>query len=410
VEKTTRRSFVVRAGGGALSLGLGASFVAACGSGGDSGGSGGGEGPLLIGLPIPLTGVFADYGEVMEQAANVALDKINGDGGLLGRQLELLVEDTKSDPAASTGRMRRMLARNPDLIVGTVNSAVTLAVLPLIDRANVTFIYSVDGEDRTCTPDGETNPRVFGFGDTPIQRLGKFVPFLAGDRGKRWYLMGNDFVFPRSVLEVAKRMLEEAGGEVVGEEYPQLGTSDYAPVVSKIRGAKPDVVFAVVPGTDGIAFMKQASETGLTEDTTVSGVATFAAENISGIGPYCDGVVTVDRYAEAVDTPANKEFIEAYKAKYSPQYPIGGAAATTYTALMAYKAAVEKAGSLEQDDVRKALAELEMDSPLGPIRVDPENHLLNQHEYVLEIQGGEYKILEDLGEVAHPGHEGCSVQ
>jgi ABC-type branched-subunit amino acid transport system substrate-binding protein len=366
--------------------------------------------PITVGLLAPVTGVFADFGDLMTKATNLAVQKVNNEGGILGRPLTVIAEDDQGDPAVATERARKLLVQdNVDILMGTVSSATTLAVLPLIDQAKKPFFYPLDGEDKTCLPGGGTNPLVFGLGDTPQQRLSRFVPTIVEQAGKDWYFIGNDYVFPRSVNAVAIQFLQDAGGSVVAEEYVPLGTSDYRPVIDKIANSGATVVFSTTVGTDGVAFTKQAREGGLFDRMTVTGVATFAPEVYSGLQGFADGVLTSDRYAEAIDNPVNKEFIAAFRETYDYQLPIGGTAAACYGAILLWREAAAKANSFEPDPFAKACEGLAMTLPQGDVEIEVDNHLLKQPIYLLKIENDAYQIEEDFGQIAHPGHEGCSV-
>jgi urea transport system substrate-binding protein len=358
-----------------------------------------------------VTGVFQGFGGFMQGGAHVAIDEINGRGGILGRKINLVVGDDQSGgPAGATQARRLLFDKNVDILIGTVNSDTTLSVLPLVKQANKTFIYPVDGDDRTCKPGGGTNPLVFGLGDTPFQRQGRFVSYMAQHYGKNWYLLGNDYVFPHSELAVTKQFLKQAGGTVVAEEYTPLGTTDYLPIVRHISGSPATVVFAVVPGTDGDAFIRAARESGLFNSKTITGVATFAGEVYPGMAGFADGVITVDRYSELIDNSVNRKFVSAYKKKYSPKYPIGASAALTYSAFLIIEAAAKKANSLDGPKLRSAMEGLSILLPIGQSVVDKSNHLLKQHEYVLQIKNNQYHVLQDLGLTASPDHQGCTVK
>jgi ABC-type branched-subunit amino acid transport system substrate-binding protein len=366
--------------------------------------------PITVGLLAPVTGVFADFGDLMTKATDLAVQRVNDEGGILGRPLTVIAEDDQGDPAVATERARKLLVQdNVDILMGTVSSATTLAVLPLVDQAQKPFFYPLDGEDKTCLPDGGTNPLVFGLGDTPQQRLVQFVPTIVEQSGGDWYFIGNDYVFPRSVNAVAIAFLNEAGGTVVAEEYVPLGTSDYRPVIDRIANSGATVVFSTTVGTDGVAFTKQAREGGLFDRMTVTGVATFAPEVYGGLQGFADGVLTADRYSEAVDNPVNLEFVTAFRETYDYQLPIGGTAAACYGAILLWREAANKAGSFDPEPFAQACAGLRMTLPQGDVEIDPTNHLLKQHIYLLRIEEDAYLIDEDFGEIAHPDHEGCSV-
>jgi urea transport system substrate-binding protein len=409
VDGLTRRGFISRAGAGVLVAGMGGG-LAACGeSGGDGGG--GEQGAVKIGLLTSMSGVFADFGRVMSEATTLAVDRINDEGGLDGRRIEILREDDKGEPGVGAQRARRLLLQEQvDILVGTVSSAVTLAVLPLAERSNKPFIYTVDRENFACKPGGGVNPLVFGLGDTPYQRQSKYVPYAVRKFGRRWFLLGNDYVFPRSTLKVTKDLLEQAGGTVVGETYTPLGTSDYLPIVRNIRRTEADVVFAVVPGTDGVAFIKQARESGLFDAMTITGVATFAAEIYPGMARYAEGVYTVDRYTEELDNAANKRFVADYKERFSPRTPIGPAAAATYGSFLMLQQGQERAKGVTPEAIRKGLEGLAMEIPLGDVELETDTHLLRQHEYVLQIRDRKFEIVEDLGPVSEPASAPCGAK
>ncbi len=366
--------------------------------------------PITIGLLAPVTGVFADFGDLMTKATDLAVQKVNDEGGILGRPLTVIAEDDQGDPAVATERARKLLVQdNVDILMGTVSSATTLAVLPLVNQAKKVFFYPLDGEDKTCLAGGGTNPLVFGLGDTPQQRLVRFVPTIVEQSGGDWYFIGNDYVFPRSVNAVAIDFLNEAGGTVVAEDYVPLGTSDYRPVIDKIANSGASVVFSTTVGTDGVAFTKQAREGGLFERMTVTGVATFAPEVYGGLQGFAEGVLTADRYSDQIDNEVNAEFVAAFREAYDYQLPIGGTAAACYGAILLWREAAAKANSFDPEPFAKACEGLTMTLPQGEVEIDAANHLLKQHIYLLRIEYDAYLIDEDFGQIAHPDHEGCSV-
>lgn len=371
-----------------------------------------GAGPeIKVGLLAPVTGVFADFGDLMRKATDLAVQKVNAEGGILGRQLTVIAEDDQGEPTVAAERARKLLFQNQvDILMGTVSSATTLAVLPLVNQAKKVFFYPLDGEDKACTAQGGTNPLVFGLGDTPQQRLSKFVPAIVKLYGSKWYLIGNDYVFPRSVNAVAIQYLKATGGEVVKEEYVPLGTSNYQPNVDKIANSGAQVVFSTTVGTDGVAFTKQARESGLFDKVKVTGVATFAPEVYSGLKGFAEGVITADRYAEAVDNPVNKEFVSSFKQTYNYQLPLGGTAAGCYGAVLLWQKAAAKANSFDPVPFAKACEGLAMTLPQGDVEIDASNHLLKQHIYLLRIHQDRYLIDQDFGQLSHNDHDGCSVK
>lgn len=390
--------------------------LAACGSDDSSGGSNGGggettdKGTVKIGVLAPITGSLAPYGAAMKNGMEVAVDLINADGGFGGRKVEYTLVDDQTDPKAAATQSRKLLVQDKvDLLMGTTSSATTLAVIPQAEAAGTPFIYPVEGEDKACTSDGGTRPLIFGNGETPEQKMTKFVPYMLENLGKRVYFIGSDYVFPHFVNDITAKLVEENGGTVVGKDYAPLGTTEFSSYISKISSAKPDVVFVSVVGTDGVALVKQLGQFGL--DADITGMPTFAPEAIAGFADIAAGSYTVDRYWEGLDNPVNQEYVKAYKEKFPDALPVPTMAAVgTYGTLLLYKAAVEKADSVEGEAVAEALSGISVDSPAGKLTVNPDNHIVTGPEYMLQVTAkpAGYKLVEDFGEVAHEGHSGCS--
>jgi ABC-type branched-subunit amino acid transport system substrate-binding protein len=394
--------------------------LGACGSDDKSSSSGSGsggsaqtanKGTVKIGVLAPVTGPLAPYGAAMKNGMEVAVDLINKDGGFGGRKVEYTLVDDQTDPKAATTGARKLLVQDKvDLLMGTTSSATTLAVIPQAEAAKKPFIYTVEGEDKTCDSSGGTRPLIFGNGETPEQKMTKYVPYMLENLGKRVYFIGSDYVFPHFVNDVTEKLVKDNGGTVVGTDYAPLGTSEFSSYISKIKSAKPDVIFIDVVGTDGVALVKQLGQFGL-EGVKITGMPTFAPEAIAGFADIAAGSYTVDRYWEGLDNPVNKAYVAAYKAKFPKALPVPTMAAVgTYGTLLLYKAAVEKADSVDADAVAKALSGLSVDSPTGKLTVNPDNHIVTGPEYLLQVQGkpAGYKLVQDLGQVPHEAHSGCS--
>jgi ABC-type branched-subunit amino acid transport system substrate-binding protein len=370
---------------------------------------------VKIGVLAPVTGFMAGHGQGIRDGAKLAAEEINRQGGIDGRDVELVVVDGKSDPATNSEKAKELVGRDHvNLLMGTGSSAETLAVVPVATQYKVPFIYALDGELKTCMPrDAEkVNPFVFASGPSPEMLLGTFLPDMMERFGKRVYFVGSDYVFPRSLNAVATKVVRDDGGEVLGDSYLPTETTDYAPEIRKILAAKPDILFLTLPGAAGITFVKQARQFGIFDKMAVTGSATFDTEAYSAIGKLSAGVYVVNRYSEELEGSQNRPFVDAFrKANPGFRYPIGPtAAAGAYGVVFAFKAAVEKAKSLDGQAVAKALNGLELDLPQGPVTVNPDNHMFDQPVYEMRIAGGNYQVVKDLGVQSHPGFAGCSVK
>jgi urea transport system substrate-binding protein len=412
------RKLLVRAG---IVMGMlvAALMLAACGSSGDdststgsatSGSSGTDKGTVKIGVLAPITGSLAPYGTAMKNGMDVAVDLINADGGFGGRKVEYTLVDDQTDPKAATTQARKLLVQDRvDLLMGTTSSATTLAVIPQAEAAKKPFIYVAEGEDKTCDSSGGTRPLIFGNGETPEQKMAEFVPYMLENLGKRVYFIGSDYVFPHFVNDVTEKLVKDNGGTVVGTDYAPLGTTEFSSYISKIKSADPEVIFIDVVGTDGVALVKQLGQFGLDKKVKLTGIPTFAPEALAGIAPVAQGVYTVDRYWEGLDNPVNQKYVAAYKKAFPDALPVPTMAAVgTYGTLLLYKAAVEKADSVDADAVAEALSGISVESPAGKLTINPDNHVVTGPEYLLQVDGTGYKLVKELGAIPHPDHSGCS--
>jgi urea transport system substrate-binding protein len=390
-------------------------FLGACSGGAENSSSNenSGEDTFKIGVLAPTTGFMSTHGKAIKLSSELAAEIINKEGGILGKNVEVIIEDDKSDPSVATEKAKQLINKSKvDILIGTGSSAETLAVIPVAEKNKTPFIYSLDGEVKTCNIDDQNGKSkyIFASGPTPQMLLQKFLPSMMDEFGKNVFFVGSDYVFPHFMNDIAEGIVKENGGKVVGSEYAPSETTDYSSIINQVKKANPDILFLTLPGTAGVTFTKQARQFGIFDKMVVTGSATFDTEAYSAIGQISEGVYVVNRYSELLDNPENKKFLEAYKEKYNPDYPIGPtAAAGTYGVIRAIKVAVEKAGTTDSDKVVEALEGLKLSLPQGEVEVDAENHVFNQPIYMMQIKDNNYQIIKDLGVTEHPGFEGCSV-
>jgi urea transport system substrate-binding protein len=302
--------------------------------------------PIKIGLMAPLTGVLTDYGTRMEKGARLAVEVLNDKGGILGRKIDFLVEDDKTEPPTAALKAKKLVFKDKVMLKNF---------------------------------------------------------------GKSFYFVGSDYVFPHFTIGIGKDYLKKHGGIVAGEEYGPLGTTDWSAVITRIERTKPDVLFSVVVGTDGIAFVKQSMNFGLKEKMIITGFPSFGPSTYGGIRDYAEGIYTPISYTELLKHPENTNFVKLYKARYNPKGPISDEANGGWTTIQFIKAASEKAGTTNPDKFVKALEGLSLMAPQGKVEINAGNHTTDQHIYLCKIKNHQYHVVEDFGTTVHPGHSGCSA-
>src|SRR5581483_4025272 len=237
--------------------------------------------PVVIGMLAPITGVMAVHGESMQMGVRVAEKVLNDQGGILGRPVRVVVLDTQSDPATAAQRAGELIEKNKVvLLLGTGLSSETLAVIPISTRAHVPFIYSMDGEDKTCVA-GDADKvaeDVWGAGFTERMIVGPFLQYLGAHVLRNGlhssiYFLGGDYVYPRVTNQFARATAEKMGFSTAGEEYVDIGTADYSPVIRRIMRSKADLLLVTNPGSAAATFMRQAKQLGLDRSLAISGFA-----------------------------------------------------------------------------------------------------------------------------------------
>jgi urea transport system substrate-binding protein len=375
-----RRRFLRNTGLGIAAVTVGGGLLAACGpeEGGEEGG-----GPFKLGALIPLTGIETHVGESMRVSTEIAVEEVNANGGVLGRQIELIVEDEASDPAIAVEKARQLIERDGvTFIVGTLISAVRNAVVEVTGPAGVPLFNPTYYEGGLC------DEFFFSTGALPNQQIDPFIPWIVDNLGSTFYLIGSDYVWPRGSYEHVKQDLQELGGEVVGEEYVPFGKTDFSAEIRRILDAAPEVLYPLVAGVDGITFWKQLAGfpfKGARASHSVSEAI------VPGLDPEtAAGIVSAAPYFMVVDNPANQAFLEKYQGRSSAEY-VDTFGEGLYDAVHMFALGAERAGSLETEALIEGIQGVEFDAPQGHITVDPATQHSTHAFHVAEVTGNTWE-------------------
>ncbi|MDQ3701014.1 MAG: urea ABC transporter substrate-binding protein, partial [Chloroflexota bacterium] len=292
-------------------------------------------------------------------------------GGVLKKRIEPVIEDGASDwPTFSEKAKKLIQSDRVATVFGCWTSASRKAVLPVFESLKALLWYPVQYEGL------EASPYIFYTGAAPNQQIVPAVEYLINEGRKRIFLLGSDYVFPRTANEIIKLQLGAQGGTLAGEEYTPLGHTDYSTVITKILGAKPDVVFNTLNGDSNVAFFKQFKDAGNTPDKIQTLSVSVAEEEVRGIGAAnMIGHLASWNYYQTTDTPTNKKFVEAYKAKFGANRVTDDPIEAAYIGVYLWAKAVEKAGSTDVEKVKTAAKGLEFAAPEGTVKI----HATNQH-------------------------------
>ena len=332
-----------------------------------------GEDSIKVGILHSLSGTMAISETSVRDAELLAIKEINENGGVLGKQLVPVIEDGASDNAVFKEKAEKLLLNDKVATVfGCWTSASRKAVLPAFESSNGLLWYPVQYEGQ------ESSPNIFYIGAAPNQQIVPAIEYMNENYGKKVFLLGSDYVFPRTANAIVKKQAEALGMEIVGEEYTPMGHTDYTTILSKIKEADPDFIFNTLNGDSNVAFFKQFKDAGLTPEQIQTCSVSIAEEEVKGIGAsYLEGHLVAWNYYQTTATQENEKFVEAYKAEYGADRVTDDPIEAGYNAVYLWAAAVEKAGTTDVDAVKEAAAGISLDAPEGKITIDGEN----QHIY-----------------------------
>jgi len=360
--------------------------------------------PVRIGILYSATGPAGVFGPPVENIAKFIEEDLNAAGGILGRPVETVLADDATDPEVGRASMERLLdEKHVDVVIGTHSSATREAAKPLAEAANTLYIYSALYEG------GECSPVMFNTGEVPSQQLKTAIPWMMENTGRtRWFLLGNDYVWPRRSFELARRYIEAAGGAVVGEEYVPLGTVDFSSIAQQIASSDAELILPALVGGDAIAFEAQAFDFGIGQ-SEIPRLANIYEENVLGaMGPeVAAGMRVTLGYFKEGGGPTNAAFVQRYFGTFGADAPPPNTFSShVYDAALLYAAAVREAGSLQTADVAAAMIGLTITTPTGTITVAENRHLI-QPISIAEVQADGSQAVVKTFDAVQPD-EVCS--
>ncbi len=348
------------------------------------------NGTVKVGVLQSLSGTMAISEVAVKNATMLAIDQINAAGGVLGKKLVPVVVDGASDPAIFAQKAQGLIQQDKVVTVfGGWTSASRKAMLPVFQRFGSLLWYPVQFEGNECSPD------IMYSGAQPNQQILPALQWAMQRGDKRIFLLGSDYVFPRTANYILKRHIMHDGGSVAGEEYVPLGGTDFSSVIAKIKISHPQIIFNTLNGDSNVAFFKQMAAAGLPASKMPVMSFSIAEQEANAMGPsLVQGSYTAWNYFQSLQNPLNKQFVASFKAKYGKNSVLDDPMIHGYEDVYLWAAAAKKAGSFDPMKVRAAAMAMGwQDSPLGKVKI-AENQSLYQTGYVGELQpDGQVKVL-----------------
>ncbi|CCK24528.1 urea ABC transporter, substrate-binding protein [Streptomyces davaonensis JCM 4913] len=328
---------------------------------------------VKVGLLNSLSGTMAISEVTVHNSLLLAIKEINSAGGVLGKKLKPVSQDGASDWPTFAEKAEGLIT--DDKVVATFGcwtSASRKAVKPVFERYKSLLFYPVQYEGL------EQSPYIFYTGATTNQQIVPALDYLKKQGLTRLYLVGSDYVFPRTANKIIKAYAEANGMEVVGEDYAPLGSTEFSTIVNKVKDSGADAVFNTLNGDSNVAFFKEYKSSGLTAKSMPVLSVSIAEEEVKSIGTqYLEGQLTAWNYYQTSPGAANAEFVKAYQAAYGKDKPTSDPMEAAYVSVYLWKEMVEKAGSFDVAEVKSAADGIELDAPEGKVTVDG----ASQHVY-----------------------------
>ena len=347
-----------------------------------------------------LTGPLSFVGQANANVARMVIGDINAKGGLLGRSVELHLEDGATDDATAAAAAEKLVEHDRvDVMFGGIYSSTRQAIKePAVTQGRTLYIYPEQYEGQ------ESDPLIFCTGPVPAQQVDPFIPWLMRETGaKTFYLPSADYIWPHMLNERVREIVTANGGTIVGEEYFPLDHVDYRETVERITASGADVVFNTIVPPGVTPFFAELYESGFSRRGGQL-ICTYFDENFLNLVPaaHVEGLCSCLDYYQAVDDPFSQKLLAQYDALYPgpAAFTGGGACSGLYRGLRFWAAAVTEAGSLRQPDVIAALDHAQIaEGPGGPAAMVPGEHHARMNMYIAQARDGRFELVESLGAI-----------
>ncbi|MEU1547117.1 MULTISPECIES: urea ABC transporter substrate-binding protein [Nocardia] len=404
---THRSRRLVRAVAVPTAVALAGLLLTACGAKDDASTTGSGaascvdtsKDTIKVGSLHSLSGTMAISEVTVANSTKLAVDQINAAGGVLGKKIDLVLEDGASDPKTFAEKAEKLISSDcVAAVFGGWTSSSRKAMKPKFESLNSLLYYPVQYEGL------EDSKNIFYTGATTNQQIVPALDYLKQKGITSLYLVGSDYVFPQTANREIKAYAAANGIEIKGEDYTPLGSTDFSTIVNKVRSAKAGAVFNTLNGDSNVAFFREYSNAGLKAAEMPVISVSIAEEEVAGIGAqHIAGQLTAWNYYQTVDTPVNKKFVADYKAAFGADKPTSDPMEAAYASVYLWKNTVEKARSFKVEDVQAAADGVSFEAPEGLVTIDGSNHHITKTARIGEIRpDGLIYTVWDSGKAVTP--------
>jgi urea transport system substrate-binding protein len=321
---------------------------------------------IKVGILHSLTGTMAMSEKGVVLATRFAIEELNAAGGILGRQIEPVIKDGASDPAIFA-HLAESLIRDHEasVIFGCWTSASRRAVKPVVERNNSLLVYPLQYEGM------EQSPNILYTGAAPNQQIIPAVTWAMKNLGRRFFLVGSDYIFPHAAHAIIRDQVRSLNGEVAGEAFIPLGSKDVSHAIRGIIASQPDVILNTLNGDTNTAFFRELRRAGITSEMIPTISFSIAEAELQTMGTEdFQGDFAAWNYFQSLEHEQNQGFLRRFQERFGADIAVTDPMISAYIGVHLWAEAVKRAGRFDSESVRTALGGLSMRSPKGPVAVD----------------------------------------
>ncbi|MBU1395392.1 MAG: urea ABC transporter substrate-binding protein [Gammaproteobacteria bacterium] len=354
--------------------------------------------PIRIGVLHSLSGTMAASERPLVDAVRLAVEEINAAGGVLGRPVEMVVADGRSDEGVYVAEAERLIVSDQvSALFACWTSACRKAVMPVVEKHRHLMFYPLQYEGL------EQSHALYYTGSVPNQQIIPGTHWALDALGRRVYLLGSEYLFPRAANRIIRDLVKNDGGIVLAERYRPLGDADFDAVIAEIRALKPDVVLNTINGDSNTHFFRALHTAGLGAIPVVS--FSVAEDGLQAIGTeaFHPNHYAVWSYFQSIPGEANRRFVAAFQQRYGSDRVTSDPVEAAYVGVRLWAQAVRDAGTADPEQVNRAMLLQSMAAPSGIAAVDrATRHLWKSVRIGKARVDGQFDLLWSSGNALRP--------
>ena len=354
---------------------------------------------IKIGVLHSLSGTMASSETPLVDAVRLAVEEANQSGGLNGQQIEMIVADCRSDDAYCAQQAEKLISQDGvQALFGCWTSACRKAVKTVVEKHHHLLFYPLQYEGLEQSPD------IIYTGAAPNQQIIPMALWALQHQGKRFYLIGSDYIFPRTANLMIKDVLLAQGGALLGERYVPLGASDMAVVVGEIAVQRPDFVVNTLNGDSNLHFFRALRTAGIGAENTPVFSTSVTEVGLAAMGAdLTTGHYAAWNYFQSLENDENKAFVARFRQRFGKDRVLDDPMAASYIGVKLWVDTVRSQGSTDIVLIKTVLAQQSLLAPPGIVAVDYDTRHLWKKAYIGKARAdGQFEIVWQSAQPIHP--------